>query len=47
MVDSGVISEGQKWATEKGDGRHFEAIVPLELFAFLSLLTTYPASYPA
>lgn len=47
LVDGGMIVDGQKWATSEEDGRHFEMIVPIELFSFLSILTSFPDSYPA
>lgn len=42
MVDAGRFVEGQKWATNRSDGRHFRPLVPLELWALLDALTSPP-----
>ena len=38
IVDAARIVEGQAWASNNADGRHYRPIVPLEVFALLVAL---------
>lgn len=40
IVDAARIVEGQAWASNNADGRHYRPIVPLEVFALLVALVS-------
>lgn len=42
IVDAGRIVEGQAWASHPEDGRHFQSLVPIELYTLLGVLTSPP-----
>ncbi|CAM9430720.1 unnamed protein product [Ectocarpus fasciculatus] len=43
LVDAARIVEGQGWASNPSDGRHFHKIVPIEVVDLLSVLGAPPA----
>lgn len=42
LVDAGKIVDGEIWATKRFDGRHYHALVPMELFELLGALISPP-----
>lgn len=43
LVEADVITRDQAWATFLGDGRHFQMLVPMELWELLGVLASAPA----
>lgn len=42
VVDTWRIVEGQLWATDETDGKHYKPLVPLELVSFLGAILSPP-----
>lgn len=42
LVEADVITRDQAWATFLGDGRHFQMLVPMELWELLGVLASAP-----
>lgn len=46
LVEADLIVKDQAWATPAEDGRHYHALVPVEIYSLLGVLTSPYAVLP-